>query len=79
MSISVLVGVTVSLGPTSFLQQVGLPILGVVENMSGLRHRLGDFSFMRRDGPGGAERDATAEVLELLRSAAPGLEVRWAD
>ena len=51
-------------------------MLGVVENMSGLRQRLGDFSFMRRDGPGGAERDATAEVLEQLRRIAPDLEVR---
>ena len=51
-------------------------MLGVVENMSGLRQRLGDFTFMRRDVPGGAERDATAEVLEQLRRVAPELEVR---
>lgn len=58
------------------IDQVGLPILGVVENMSGLRQRLGDFKFMRADGPGGSERDATAEILDQLRRTAPDLLVR---
>ena len=52
-------------------------MLGVVENMSGFRHRLRDFRFLRRGGiPGGAEADVTAAVLERLREVAPDLEVR---
>jgi len=51
-------------------------VLGVVENMSGLRHRLGDFRFLRRDGDGGAEADVTATVLQRIREVAPELEVR---
>ena len=51
-------------------------MLGVVENMSGLRHRLGDFRFLRRDASGGAEADITADVLERLREVAPELEVQ---
>ncbi len=54
-------------------------MLGVVENMSGLRHRLGDFRFLRRDGDGGAEADVTAAVLQRIREVAPELEVRVRD
>ena len=50
-------------------------MLGVVENMSGLRHRLGDFRFLRRSGAGGAEADVTAAVLQRIREVAPELEV----
>ncbi len=55
--------------------QVGLPVIGVVENMSGFRHRLGDFRFLRGSASGGAEADVTAAVLERLREVAPELEV----
>ena len=50
-------------------------MLGVVENMSGLRHRLGDFRFLRRDGSGGAEADVTAAVLHAIAEVAPDLLV----
>ena len=56
-------------------------MLGVVENMSGLRHRLGDFRFLRSDGDGagGAEADVTAAVLQRIREVAPELMVSACD
>lgn len=40
---------------------------GVVKNMSGLGQRLGSFVSVRRDGPSGAGRDASAVCNEQHR------------
>ena len=46
--------------------QVGIPVLGVVENMSGLRQAASEVAFKQADGSGG-EVDVTARVLQILR------------
>ncbi|RZA06343.1 MAG: hypothetical protein EOO68_05135 [Moraxellaceae bacterium] len=45
--------------------QVGIPILGVVENMCGLRQAASGFTF-RKAGEGGKYEDITQQVLSLL-------------
>ncbi|KAF9587718.1 hypothetical protein IFM89_004695 [Coptis chinensis] len=54
----------------NFCKKVGVPVLGVVENMSGLRQPLGDVRFMRVSETG-EERDDTEWALEYLRKNAP--------
>lgn len=54
----------------SFCKQIGVPVLGVVENMSGLRQPLADVRFMRV-AETGEERDDTEWALEYLRKNAP--------
>ena len=48
------------------MHQVGIPILGVVENMSGLRQPVSGFRFKALDGNGG-EQDVTQQVLAALK------------
>ncbi|KAK9221998.1 hypothetical protein WN944_010429 [Citrus x changshan-huyou] len=56
----------------NFCKKVGVPVLGVVENMSGLCQSLVDFRFMR--GTGTDEQiDVTEKVLECMREKAPEL------
>ena len=55
---------------------MGIPVLGVVENMSGLRQALPDLRFLARSGPGGSEVDVTGHVLEALRASMPDMQVK---
>ena len=45
--------------------QVGIPVLGVVENMSGLSQQLQKFTFFS-PGPDGTQQDVTQQVLQHL-------------
>lgn len=47
------------------LLQVGIPVLGVVENMSGLSQQLDKFKFFR-PGPDGSQQDVTDQVMQHL-------------
>ena len=53
--------------PTPYLAllQVGIPVLGVVENMSGLSQQLDKFKFFR-PGPNGSQQDVTDQVMQHL-------------
>ncbi|KAG2652102.1 hypothetical protein PVAP13_1NG332600 [Panicum virgatum] len=55
----------------NFCKKVGVPVLGVVENMSGLRQPLSDLRFMKSGESG--ETDATEWVLNCIREKAPEL------
>lgn len=50
--------------------QVGLPVLGVVENMSGLTQPVGNLTF--RDASGA---NVTASVLQAVQSVLPNSQV----
>ncbi|CAL5370459.1 unnamed protein product [Camellia sinensis] len=54
----------------SFCKKVGLQVLGVVENMSGLSQQVSDFKFMRVTETG-EQRDVTEWVMEYMREKAP--------
>jgi Mrp family chromosome partitioning ATPase len=55
----------------NFCKKVGVPVLGVVENMSGLRQPFSDLKFMK---PGAAgETDATEWVMNYIKEKAPEL------
>lgn len=56
----------------SFCKKVGLPILGVVENMSGLRQPVSHFKFVRVTDKG-EEKDMTEWATEYMREKAPEL------
>ncbi len=45
--------------------QVGIPVLGVVENMSGLSQQLHKFKFFTTS-PDGAQQDVTQQLLQHL-------------
>jgi hypothetical protein len=45
--------------------QVGIPVLGVVENMSGLSQQLHKFKFFTTSADG-AQQDVTQQVLQHL-------------
>lgn len=47
------------------LVQVGIPVLGVLENMSGLSQQLDKFRFFR-PGPNGSQQDVTDQVMQHL-------------
>ena len=47
------------------LWQVGIPVLGVVENMSGLSQRLDKFRFFS-PGPDGSQQDVTDQLMQHL-------------
>jgi Mrp family chromosome partitioning ATPase len=49
----------------NFCKKTNVPVLGIVENMSGLRLRVSDLTFQRDDD------DCTTEVLEVLREKCP--------
>ncbi len=64
----------------NFCKKTGVPVLGVVENMSGLQMRVSDLSFSREgsaaDGGSGGDTgqfDCTNDVLALLREKCPEL------
>jgi len=55
----------------NFCKKVGVPVLGVVENMSGLRQPLSDLRFVK---PGEAgETDVTEWALNYIKEKAPEL------
>ncbi|XP_038703758.1 cytosolic Fe-S cluster assembly factor NBP35-like [Tripterygium wilfordii] len=54
----------------SFCKKVGVPILGVVENMSGLCQPLTDFRFMKMSETG-EHTDVTEAFIEFLKTKAP--------
>ncbi|XP_043697822.1 cytosolic Fe-S cluster assembly factor NBP35 [Telopea speciosissima] len=54
----------------SFCKKVGVPVLGVVENMSGLQQPLTDFRFMKVT-ESGEEADVTEWAKEYMREKAP--------
>lgn len=56
----------------SFCKKVGVQVLGVVENMSGLSQPLIDFKFLRIT-EAGEERDVTEWVREYVKEKAPEL------
>eukprot|EP00899_Mesostigma_viride_P027989 jgi/Mesvir1/8375/Mv12624-RA.1 len=55
----------------SFCKKVGIKILGVVENMSGLQVPFDEMQF--RDLSGGQDRDVTAEVMAAIKNAVPDI------
>ncbi|KAF3598575.1 hypothetical protein F2Q69_00037848 [Brassica cretica] len=57
----------------SFCKKVGVPVLGVVENMSGLCQPLADVTFMKVQSELGLSVDVTHEVISCLRKNAPEL------
>lgn len=54
----------------SFCKKVGVKVLGVVENMSGLSQPMTDFKFLTMTGTG-EQRDVTKWALDYLREKAP--------
>ncbi|ESQ28921.1 hypothetical protein EUTSA_v10024147mg, partial [Eutrema salsugineum] len=57
----------------SFCKKVGVPVLGVVENMSGLTQPLADVKFMNVLADTGITIDVTQDVISCLRKNAPEL------
>uniref|UniRef100_A0A8R7QSG4 Cytosolic Fe-S cluster assembly factor NBP35 n=1 Tax=Triticum urartu TaxID=4572 RepID=A0A8R7QSG4_TRIUA len=55
----------------NFCKKVGVPVLGVVENMSGLRQAFTDLKFVK-PGPAG-ETDATEWAMNYIKEKAPEL------
>jgi hypothetical protein len=53
----------------NFCKKTGISVLGVVENMSGLRVALSDLRFIAPDG----STDCTTAVLATLAEKAPDL------
>lgn len=49
----------------AFPLQVGIPVLGVVENMSGLSQQLDKFRFFS-PGAAGSQQDVTDQVMQHL-------------
>lgn len=61
----------------SFCKKVGIPVLGVVENMSGLRQPMSDLRFERINGEAGVE-DVTEWAWRCIREKAPELSSLFA-
>ena len=59
----------------SFCKKVGIRVLGVVENMSGLRQSVLDLKFAKSSETGD-EIDVTESTLNYIRAYAPDLLVR---
>ncbi|RWR96920.1 cytosolic Fe-S cluster assembly factor NBP35-like protein [Cinnamomum micranthum f. kanehirae] len=56
----------------SFCKKVGIPVLGVVENIIGLRQSIVDFGFMKMTLDGD-ENDAIEWAVNYIKAYAPGL------
>ncbi|XP_031477478.1 cytosolic Fe-S cluster assembly factor NBP35 [Nymphaea colorata] len=56
----------------SFCNKVGIPVLGVVENMSGIQQLLADFKFVKI-AEDGSEEDMTQSTLSYIKEKAPEL------
>lgn len=61
----------------NFCKKVGIPVLGVVENMSGLLQPLSNLKF-KNIKDDGKEEDVTQSVLEELRQHVPHLQSLYA-
>lgn len=61
----------------NFCKKVGIPVLGVVENMSGLLQPLSSLKF-KNIKDDGEEEDVTEAVLEELRQCSPHLQSLYA-
>lgn len=46
----------------NFCKKVGLPVLGVVENMSGLQQKISEVKFTQSGADGAAQVDVTEKV-----------------
>lgn len=57
----------------SFCKKVGIPILGVVENMSSLRQSIPDLKFMKMGMNGDEEKDVTQWAMDYIKENAPDL------
>mmetsp|Transcript_37963 Transcript_37963/g.97157 ORF Transcript_37963/g.97157 Transcript_37963/m.97157 type:complete len:359 (-) Transcript_37963:10-1086(-) len=57
----------------NFCKKVGLPVLGVVENMSELRTPLQKMRFSHRPDGAAAAKDVTERVMAAIEAAMPGL------
>lgn len=57
----------------SFCKKVGIPILGVVENMSSLRQSIPDLKFMKMGMNGDNEKDVTQWAMDYIKENAPDL------
>ncbi|EFJ08179.1 hypothetical protein SELMODRAFT_185553 [Selaginella moellendorffii] len=57
----------------SFCKKVGIPVLGVVENMSGLQLPVRDLVFRKSSDDGQEDEDVTREVMLKLETLAPEL------
>ncbi|CAL5031352.1 unnamed protein product [Urochloa decumbens] len=55
----------------NFCKMVGVPVLGVIENMSGLRQAISDMRFVKPSESG--ETDVTDWALEYIKEKAPDL------
>eukprot|EP01083_Nonionella_stella_P048779 130228_1 len=59
----------------NFCKKTSVPVLGIVENMSGLQMRVADLSFFREnssdEGANTSSTDCTNDVLALLREKCP--------
>lgn len=60
--------------PSLTVVQVGMPVLGVVENMSGLQQSLQSFRFLL-PGPNGAAQDVSEHVLKAVQASMPDSQV----
>nr|GEV28073.1 cytosolic Fe-S cluster assembly factor NBP35 [Tanacetum cinerariifolium] len=57
----------------NFCKDVGIQILGVIENMSGLSQPLSDIKYMKRSMIGEEPEDVTKRALEIMKEKAPEL------
>lgn len=57
----------------NFCKKTSVPILGIVENMSGLQVRVSDLSFFRNGGGenGSSSTECTSDVLSVLKEKCP--------
>lgn len=56
----------------NFCKKTSVPVLGIVENMSGLQMRVSDLSFFKSDeNDTNGSSDCTADVLSLLQEKCP--------
>ncbi|CAL9241010.1 unnamed protein product [Arabidopsis halleri] len=57
----------------NFCKKIGVPVLGVVENMSGLSQPLTDIKFMKLVTETGSSIDVTQDMISCIRDNAPEL------
>eukprot|EP00956_Cyclotella_meneghiniana_P030588 scaffold77379_cov21-Cyclotella_meneghiniana.AAC.1 len=59
----------------NFCTKTKVPVLGVVENMSGLQMRLSDMKFLKGDDDGSnndnSQQDCTQQVMSMLKEKCP--------
>ncbi|GKD76396.1 cytosolic Fe-S cluster assembly factor NBP35 [Tanacetum coccineum] len=57
----------------NFCKKVGIQVLGIVENMSGLSQPLSDIKYMKRSMNGEEPEDVTKRALKIMKEKAPEL------